>query len=305
MATTTTTKKGVEDPAEWAHEYGNMWRTTLDIYNSWYGVLPGLLGVTQIIDITPPYGGGPGGWNDMDMLEVGNGVLTEAEERSHFSLWALMKSPLLIGCDLTKIPQSSLDILKAPEIIAVNQDSTLAPARRVASYPSDRDASLLSEQLELGDEQKMQERKNQQDSRIAHAEPPAISLFDFNAMTHYCNKDGKPSGLHEILISSDGSLRLRKKQGILDMCLGINHCNTEDGAKVIWTPCPDLIPPQTGVCWGLSHWWNILSVDEAVAQNIITLEAAQNAAMTRWKQIDKTTITEVVNRILFEFFFLN
>ena len=42
---------------------------------------------------------GPGGWNDPDMLEVGNGGLTHEEEKTHFAMWALAKAPLIIGCD--------------------------------------------------------------------------------------------------------------------------------------------------------------------------------------------------------------
>ena len=46
---------------------------------------------------------GPGAWNDPDMLQIGNGAFTEDEEKSHFALWAIVKSPLLIGCDLTTV----------------------------------------------------------------------------------------------------------------------------------------------------------------------------------------------------------
>lgn len=55
---------------------------------------------------------GPGGFNDFDMLEVGNGGLSANEERAHFGIWAIAKSPLLIGTDLSKISSSSLAILK-------------------------------------------------------------------------------------------------------------------------------------------------------------------------------------------------
>jgi alpha-galactosidase len=55
---------------------------------------------------------GPGHWNDPDMLQIGNGVLTAIEEGTHFALWAFAKAPLIIGCDLTKISDSQLAILK-------------------------------------------------------------------------------------------------------------------------------------------------------------------------------------------------
>lgn len=56
------------------------------------------------------------------MLEVGNGGMTHDEYQTHFALWAVLKAPLLIGCDLANMSQSTLDILGNEELIAVNQD---------------------------------------------------------------------------------------------------------------------------------------------------------------------------------------
>lgn len=64
----------------------------------------------------------PGAWNDPDMLEIGNGGLSHDEEKTHFALWALVKSPLIIGCDLVNIKKESLDILTNKNLIDVNQD---------------------------------------------------------------------------------------------------------------------------------------------------------------------------------------
>lgn len=64
----------------------------------------------------------PGGWNDPDMLQVGNGLMTNDQYQSHFALWAALKAPLLIGCGLTGITQQTLTILSNEEVIAVNQD---------------------------------------------------------------------------------------------------------------------------------------------------------------------------------------
>ena len=58
----------------------------------------------------------------MDMLEIGTGTMTEFEEQTHFSFWAALKSPLIIGADITKINSSSLNILLNKEIIAISQD---------------------------------------------------------------------------------------------------------------------------------------------------------------------------------------
>ena len=66
---------------------------------------------------------GPDHWNDMDMLEVGNGGLTLEEEKTHFALWAILNSPLILGNDLRNMSKETLDILTNEEIIAINQDS--------------------------------------------------------------------------------------------------------------------------------------------------------------------------------------
>ncbi|CAN0913163.1 Alpha-galactosidase 3 [Linum grandiflorum] len=77
---------GVDDPALWAGKVGNSWRTTEDITDTWTSM-------TTIADINDKWAAyaGPGGWNDPDMLEVGNGGMDYHEYRSHFSIWALMK----------------------------------------------------------------------------------------------------------------------------------------------------------------------------------------------------------------------
>jgi len=108
---------GVEDPAVWAPDVGNSWRTTGDIEDKWSS----MTGKLDENDKWYKYAG-PGSWNDPDMLEIGNGGMTTAEYRSHFSLWCLIKSPLLIGCDVTKMSKDTLTILTNYEVIALNQD---------------------------------------------------------------------------------------------------------------------------------------------------------------------------------------
>eukprot|EP00887_Chlorella_sp_A99_P006556 scaffold3.g6556.t1 len=97
---------GVGDPWLWGPKVGHSWRTTMDIDATYVR---------------------PGGWNDLDMLEVGNFPQSEFYyrhvERSHFALWALLKSPLLVGADLRRISPASLAVLKAREVIGVNQDA--------------------------------------------------------------------------------------------------------------------------------------------------------------------------------------
>ncbi|KAH7853507.1 hypothetical protein Vadar_003357 [Vaccinium darrowii] len=126
---------GVDDPALWAGELGNSWRTTDDINDSWASM-------TTIADLNDKWAAyaGPGGWNDPDMLEVGNGGMTFQEYRSHFSIWALMKAPLLIGCDVRNMTTETLEILTNEEVIAVNQDPLGVQGRKV--YVSGTDGCL-------------------------------------------------------------------------------------------------------------------------------------------------------------------
>lgn len=80
--------------------------------------------VTRILNMNSFLGnyGDFGGHNDPDMLHVGNGNLTTAECRSHFALWAMMKSPLLIGTDISKLSKTNIKILQNKYLIAFNQD---------------------------------------------------------------------------------------------------------------------------------------------------------------------------------------
>ncbi|GES59674.1 hypothetical protein ATEIFO6365_0002000500 [Aspergillus terreus] len=101
----------------WGAQYGHSWRIEADNWGDWASVVRIGAKASEI----PQYSG-PGGFNDLDMLFVGNGVLTEAQERLHFGLWAIAKSPLVIGADLNTISESSLNILKNKDIISINQD---------------------------------------------------------------------------------------------------------------------------------------------------------------------------------------
>jgi alpha-galactosidase len=95
----------------------NMWRIGTDIKATWGDI-------TRLIDADAGLSdyAGPGHWNDPDMLEVGNGTLTEDENRSHFSMWAMLAAPLIAGNDLTSMSEATKTILTNAEVIAVDQD---------------------------------------------------------------------------------------------------------------------------------------------------------------------------------------
>jgi alpha-galactosidase len=104
---------------EWAPELGgNLWRTTDDVNATWDRVA--VIGFSQAG--LEKYAG-PGHWNDPDMLEVGNGKLTLAENRAHFSLWAMLAAPLLAGNDLPNMKPEIVKILTNRAVIAIDQDA--------------------------------------------------------------------------------------------------------------------------------------------------------------------------------------
>jgi len=120
---------GWDSPWEWAPELGgNSWRTTGDIEATWesiYDILGQQKGLYSYA--------GPGHWNDPDMLEVGNGKLSLAENRTHFSMWAMLASPLLAGNDLPHMKPEIKAILTNKDVIAINQDPLGHQARYVYS----------------------------------------------------------------------------------------------------------------------------------------------------------------------------
>ncbi|KAH9725077.1 alpha-galactosidase 2 [Citrus sinensis] len=122
---------GREDPATWAPKIGNSWRTTGDIKDNWNRQASYLIKIfTDQNDKWASYAG-PGGYNDPDMLEVGNGGMTTEEYRAHFSIWALAKAPLLIGCDIRAMDKITFNILSNKEVIAVNQDKLGVQGKKV------------------------------------------------------------------------------------------------------------------------------------------------------------------------------
>lgn len=104
--------------ADWAAPLANLWRTTGDIHPTWARIYS-----IYTTNVALSAKAGPGHWNDPDMLEVGNGALTATEEQTHFSLWAEMAAPLLIGTNLLTANQTTLNILHRTQVIAIDQDS--------------------------------------------------------------------------------------------------------------------------------------------------------------------------------------
>ncbi|HVZ78302.1 MAG TPA: glycoside hydrolase family 27 protein, partial [Gemmatimonadaceae bacterium] len=109
---------GSNQPWLWGKSVGGqLWRTTGDIEDKWTSVLRILDRQAAIVSYS-----GPDGWNDPDMLEVGNGHMTAAEYRAHFSLWAVLNAPLIAGNDLRAMSAETRAILTNRDVIAVDQD---------------------------------------------------------------------------------------------------------------------------------------------------------------------------------------
>ena len=149
------------------------------------------------------------------MLEVGNGAMTDAEYTSHFSLWAITKAPLIIGCDLTRISPAAISILTNPEVIAVNQDPLGVQGRKIVTT-----TSILPNASGLVLVQKCYQ---------------AGSGFDLRRQQWVYN-------------STDGSIR-----SVFDgQCLSIGNCS-ETEAPVVLNECR--IGDSKAQCHGANQQW--------------------------------------------------
>jgi alpha-galactosidase len=110
---------GMQDVWKWGQFVGGqMWRTTGDIGDNYNSMVLHALNENGLERYA-----GPGHWNDPDMLEIGNGHMTDDEYRTHMSLWALTAAPLLAGNDIRNMTDATKAILMNKEVIAVDQDS--------------------------------------------------------------------------------------------------------------------------------------------------------------------------------------
>ncbi len=118
---------GSAEPWKWGKEFGQLWRISGDIapcfdcvvdhgsYKDW-----GVMKIVYMRENIRKYAG-PNGWNDYDMMEVGNGM-TAAEDRSHFTLWSMFASPLIMGNDIRSASEETIEIQTNEDVIAINQD---------------------------------------------------------------------------------------------------------------------------------------------------------------------------------------
>jgi alpha-galactosidase len=137
---------GVFHGPQWGAKVGgNLWRTTGDISDNWKSMAH--IGFDLQLDLAQY--AGPGHWNDPDMLEVGNGGMTNTEYRTHMSLWSLLAAPLLAGNDLREMSNETREILLNKEVIAIDQDPLGKQATRVSK---DGDLEVWARPLADGSE---------------------------------------------------------------------------------------------------------------------------------------------------------
>lgn len=126
---------GTAHPWHWGAKAGNMWRTTHDITTNWT-----VINYIYERTLRLYQHAGPGAWNDPDMLEVGNGKLTDDENRTHFSLWCMLAAPLILGNDLRLMLSSDgeanpdnpvLKTVTNKSLILIDQDPLGKPAKRI------------------------------------------------------------------------------------------------------------------------------------------------------------------------------
>ncbi|KIR01747.1 Alpha-galactosidase precursor [Lachnospiraceae bacterium TWA4] len=126
-------------PGEWVATIADSWRTGGDITPDFESVLYQIDRIKPLRRFCMP-----GHVNDLDMLQVGNGM-SKNEDEAHFAMWCMMSTPLMLGCDLTKISKELIDLVSNEELIAINQDSACLQAFVVKEILSKDDTQCLAE----------------------------------------------------------------------------------------------------------------------------------------------------------------
>ena len=157
------------------------------------------------------------------MLEVGNGGMTDAEYVAHFSLWAISKAPLLIGCDVTKITAETLRILTNPEVIAINQDPLGVQGKKVA-FQASRLTNITTEII------------------VANCSSSSVN----SAATRF----------QWTYNAQDGSIR----SNLNGLCLSIENCNTTEAANIVTAECR-INDPQAE-CQGKNQQWTYSTTNQ-------------------------------------------
>ncbi len=163
------------------------------------------------------------------MLEVGNGGMNDAEYVTHFSLWAISKAPLIIGCDIRNMSAATFATLTNPEVIAINQDKQGVQGKKVAfSWSKSPNSST------------------------------GVNLVDCSSSS----SDAQPKRLQWKYNAQDGSIR-----SVTDgRCLSVENCNIADGASIVVTNC-EINDPQAK-CQGKNQQWTLNTTDQTITSQL-------------------------------------
>ena len=163
------------------------------------------------------------------MLEVGNGGMTDEEYISHFSLWAISKAPLLIGCDVSKMSNATFNTLTNREVIAVNQDKLGVQGKKVA-FQSSQVPNATSDVV------------------IANCSSPTANV--------------EPKRFQWTYNAQDGSIRSVAN----GLCVSIEDCSTKEEANIILSECR-INDPQAP-CQGKNQQWTFNEVDQTITSKL-------------------------------------
>jgi len=162
------------------------------------------------------------------VLEVGNGGMTDAEYVTHFSLWAISKAPLLIGCDVTNMSAATLSTLTNPEVIAVNQDPLGVQGKKVA---------------------------------FASSELPNVST---EVLVTNCSLSSSVlvPRRSQWYVDEDGTIR----SAVNSRCLSVSNCNATDGATVVLNNCD--VQNPLAPCQALNQQWTVTEMDQTIISQL-------------------------------------
>lgn len=201
---------GTHSPWEWGAEIGHLWRTTGDITDAWQSVLS----ILDKQDGLERYSG-PGHWNDPDMLEVGNGGMTDTEYRSHFALWCILAAPLMAGNDIRNMSESIQSILTNEELIAVDQDPLGEQGRRVRK---DASSEVWVKRLSNGDRAVVLLNRGSA-ARALSVKPAELGLPVTDAYLVrdlWAHTSTMTAGAYTALVAGHGVAALRVRPGTAD-----------------------------------------------------------------------------------------
>jgi alpha-galactosidase len=193
---------GVDSPWEWAATVGNLWRTTGDIQDNWGSMLGNFDSTATRAAVA-----GRGHWNDPDMLEVGNGGMTDVEDQTHQTLWAILAAPLIAGNDIRSMSTATHDTLTNPEVIAVDQD----PAGIAGALISDSGGlQVWSRPLARAGQRAVALLNRNGSTGNISVDWPSIGLASVTAVRDlWARADVTPSSSYSASVPSHGAVFLR------------------------------------------------------------------------------------------------